>query len=84
MATVDKSFADKLIAGNGWLNDTDHDAPDNPPAVRITEYTNFEGGKAYGVVFENERNLEKYQYATQYVREPRIYWERSGSDSAVE
>jgi hypothetical protein len=80
MATVTKDFADKLIAGNGWLADTDRDAPDNPPAVRITEYTDMGGKKAYGVVFQGGRNLDKYQHHSDYIRTPKIYWDRSELD----
>lgn len=76
MATVDKSFADRLIAGHGWIDEFDHDAPDNPPAVRITEYTDVGGKKAYGVVFDGHGDLDKYQYASEFIQNPRIYWER--------
>lgn len=73
----DKAMVDRMIAGNGWLPECgDHDAPDNPPAIRITAYTTPEGATAYGVVFEHERDIDRYQHPSQYIRNPRVIWER--------
>lgn len=70
--TTDKNFADKIIAGNGRINQDE--APDNPRALRIVEYTNAWGVQAYGITF-NERDKNKYMLPTHYVRNPKIYWE---------
>lgn len=73
MATIDsKEFIDKIIAGNGRI-DQDN-TPDNPRALRITEYTNAYGGTAFGVIFPGDK-LDKYQLETYYVRNPKIIWE---------
>ena len=78
MATFDnKEFIDQFMANDGWLPSTgSHDAPDNPPAVRIVEYTNAWGKIAWGVVFRGERDLYRYEDATEYVRNPKVIWER--------
>lgn len=78
MATFDnKEMVDRMIAGDGWLPECgDHDAPDNPPAVRIVEYTNFEGRLAWGVVFRGDRDPYRYERPTEYVRKPRVIWEK--------
>lgn len=73
MATVNKDIADKLIAGNGRIDP--EDTPDNPWAIRIVEYDNAWGGKGYGVTFEGE-NPHRYLQESQYVRNPKIIWEK--------
>lgn len=75
MATVDREFADLLIKGNGRLPDDQEDAPDNPRASVIVEYTNFGGLRVCGVVFENEPNQNKYKSETQFIRNPVVIWE---------
>lgn len=76
MATMSKKLADLLIAGGGWLpSEPDHDAADNPQAVRIVEYTDVSGGLAYGVVFRGEPNPFRYERESQYIREPKVVWE---------
>lgn len=72
--TCDKSFADKLIEGRGRIDQ--EDAPDNPFAERIVEYTNAWGGLAYGVTFTRD-DQEKYLRESEFIRAPRIYWERT-------
>ena len=47
-------------------------ADDEP--TRIVEYTNAWGGIAYGVTFRHE-DINKYMRPTEFVRNPRIYWE---------
>ncbi len=79
MATVDKKFADRLIAGDGLLPECGEEAPDNPPASSIVEFTNAWGKTAYGVVFEGERDQEKYMHESDYVQSPRVIWQRNGS-----
>ena len=76
MSTVDKDFADRLIAGGGWLNgDSANAMGDNPQCTKIVEYDNAWGGKAYGAVFETDRDPGRYEVPTEYVRSPRVYWE---------
>ena len=78
MATVNKKFADELIAGNGFHPSSPEDgAPDNPPAVKIVEYDNVFDRKSYGVVFAHDRDPMRYERTTEYVRNPRVIWERS-------
>ncbi len=66
MSTVDKSIADRIVAGEF--------ADDNP--VLIVEYDNAFGGVGYGVIFEGQ-NLQRYA-ATAFVQNPRVYWNRDG------
>lgn len=75
MATVDKRFADLLIAGGGWIGgDSDNSLGDNPRCIKIVEYDNAFGGKAYGAVFEHELDTGRYERETDYVRNPVVYW----------
>jgi hypothetical protein len=75
MATMSRSIVDRLVAGGGWLHEEpDHDAPDNPRAVRIVEYTNKWGGTAYGVVVAGDRDPYRYEVETDFVRSPRLFW----------
>ena len=62
MATVSKAIADEVIAGK---------YPEDEWA-RIINYTNMEGGDAYGL--EQEYDLGKY-HESEYVRNPTVYWE---------
>lgn len=76
--TVDKEFADKIVAGNGWSEppeDPQNPEPDNLPVVKIVEYDNLWGGKGYGCTFEDD-DPQKYLTAPA-CRNPRVYWERS-------
>lgn len=66
MGTVSKEIADQIIAGkyaeeDGW-------------PIRIVEYDNQWGGKGYGVE-HHEHERGRYS-ASQFVRNPRVYWER--------
>lgn len=63
----------RVAAGLGDPNE-----PQDPIAVRITEYTNYEGNTCWGVVFHNEP-IDRYQIETAYVRRPKIIWERGES-----
>ncbi len=70
-----KAMVDRLIAGDGWLPETgDRTAPDNPPAIRITEYTNMAGKQAWGVVFQGDSNPYRYESPSDYIRNPRLIW----------
>lgn len=76
MATVDKAFADRLIAGGGWLDgNSDNSMGDNPRCTKIVEYDNAWGEKGYGVVFAGERDQSRYERHTEFVQNPRVYWE---------
>lgn len=73
MPTVDKSIADRIIAG---------EFDDEPnPTQRIVKYRNAFGGFGYGITDEHS-DPETYLRPTPYVQEPEIYWERSWTTSA--
>lgn len=72
-----KAIVDQMIAGNGWTGPEDHDAPDNPPAVRIVEYDTPEGATCWGVVFRGEADVYRYDRETQWVRQPRLLFARA-------
>jgi len=72
--TTDKTFADRLIAGNGLLPECGDEAPDNPRATKIVEYTNIGGKLAYGVTFHGGYDDDKYMQESAYIRNPREYW----------
>ncbi len=65
MATVSKSIADRVIAGEFPEDD----------ARKIVEYDDAFGGVAYGVIFGND-DPDKYCESV-FVRNPRLYWEKS-------
>jgi hypothetical protein len=71
MSTVNKLFADRVVAANGRLYPDD---PFEPPITRIVEYTNAWGNLAYGMTFEGE-DADKYMLESQYISNPRVYWE---------
>lgn len=71
MSTVNKEFADKVVAANGVLFPDD---PFEPPIVRIVEYRNAWGGFGYGMTFQGQ-DPDKYTRPSEYINEPRIYWE---------
>lgn len=76
MTTDERSFVDRLIAGNGWLPEhPDHHAPDNPRCTKIVEYLNAYGGTAYGCVFATDRNQGKYDHETDFIRNPKTIWQ---------
>lgn len=64
MATVDKSIADRIVAGEFPEDD----------ARKIIEYDNVWGGIGYGVIF-GEQDPDLYR-ETEFVRNPRLYWEK--------
>jgi hypothetical protein len=70
MGTVSKAMADKLIDLNGCY-------PDDPPVLRIVEYTNMAGQLAYGI--EHEWEVGKYtsEPDNPYIGNPRVYWRRT-------
>jgi len=71
MSTVNKEFADKVVAANGVLYPDD---PFEPPITRIVEYRNAWGGTGYGMTFQGQ-DPDKYMRPSEYINEPRIYWE---------
>jgi len=75
MATIDsKDFITKLITHNGWCDDEDHEAFDNPRVSLIVEYTNAFDNLTWGVTFTGE-NPNKYLIETIYVKNPKIIWD---------
>lgn len=81
-----KSLVDAMIAGDGWddsnrLGDRPwpHDAPDNPPAIRIVEYDTPEGATVWGVVFRGDSAPFRYDVPSQYVLNPRVIWTKGGA-----
>lgn len=75
MATIDsKEFIDNIIKHNGWTDEHDHDAPDNPRAHSIVEFTNAFGKRVYGVSFAYEGDPDRYLVETEYVRDPKVIW----------
>lgn len=68
MSTVDKEFADKIVAAKGRLY------PEDTPITRIVEYTNAWGELAYGITFEG-RDQDKYMRPSEFIIAPRVYWE---------
>lgn len=92
MATFDdRSMVEEIIKNNGWLDEfnspEDRKAPDNPPAVKIVEYTTPEGNPVWGIVFANEVHhpdvLNRYEQETFYVRNPHVIWERKDDPQGV-
>lgn len=68
MATVSKKIADEVVAGNGYY------PGDYTRVVKIVKYSNmFDGGDAYGLVYENEP-IMMYENSPA-VRNLEIYWE---------
>ena len=69
MATIDDfAMVQKLIKNNGHYFD-------DPQLVKIVEYTNGFGHKAWGLVYPGE-DADRYNQPTEYVREPKTIWER--------
>lgn len=64
MATVDKSIADRIVAGEFPEDD----------ARKIVEYDNAFRRVSYGVIFGDD-DPDKYA-PSEFVRNPRLYWEK--------
>jgi hypothetical protein len=79
MATFSsREIIDKMIAGDGWLPETgDRTAPNNPPAIRIVEYTDLGDKRTWGVVFAGDRDPYRYERPTAWVRDPQVIWTKS-------
>ena len=71
MSTVDKAFADKVVAAKGVLYPGD---AFEPPITRLVKYTNAWGADAYGMTFQGQ-DPDKYMRASEFIIDPRIYWE---------
>ena len=65
-----KEFIDKMIAKNGKLYN------DEPGATKIVEYINDWGNIAWGVVWETDKDQDKYR-ESEYVHSPRVIWTKS-------
>jgi hypothetical protein len=84
MSTVDKKFADRIIANNGFYSESNkaeyevagYRGGDNSRCVRLVEYTNAWGNKAYGATFEHEtpERQKRYLQANEYIRDPLVIW----------
>jgi hypothetical protein len=72
MNTVNREFADQIARTHG---DGDLDAPFKPPITRVIEYANAWGNLAYGVTHEGQ-DQDVYLRATDFIINPRIFWER--------
>ena len=66
MGTVNKIIADRVIAGEF----------EEDYICRIVEYDNAFGGVSYGL--EGEHEIGRYQ-ESEFVRNPRVYWERGNN-----
>lgn len=67
MPTVGKTIADVIRVGNGYY-------ADDPRVTSIIEYDNAWGGVSYGL---NYRGRENRYTESDFVRNPRVYWEAS-------
>ena len=70
MPTVSKPIADTIKDGNGHY-------ADDSRVIRIVEYDNQWGGVGYGMIYEGQ-NPDMYR-ETEFVRNPRIYFEAKES-----
>lgn len=67
MPTVGKTLADVIRAGNGYYSD-------DPRVTSIIEYDNAWGGIGYGLNYSGQP--DRYT-SSDFVRNPRVYWEAS-------
>lgn len=68
MATInDKNLIDKLIANDGYFEDDER-------AAQIVEYTNKWGQVTWGITWRTNADIHKYEYETEYVRNPKVIW----------
>lgn len=73
MATIDnKEMIDNIINTNGRPYEED------PQIISITEYTNAHGNVTWGVVWENDRNPERYLLESEYIRNAKRIWTWDG------
>ena len=79
MSTIDKEFADKIVAHRGVMYPDD---PFEPPVNRIVEYTNAWGKKAYGMTFDGQ-DPDKYMRPSEFVQAPRVYWDAQPQEPAA-
>ena len=79
MSTIDsKEIIDKIITNNGYYED-------GPRVCMIVEYTNSYGNITWGVTWMNEAPERQYRYTieTEYVRNPRVIWSASKTNSTT-
>jgi hypothetical protein len=75
MATFTVEQAQKLIKHNGHYPGTGPlNSWDNPRAIKIVSYTDVGGKRACGIIFEGEP-ADKYDYPTEFIRDPQIIWQ---------
>ena len=69
MPTINsRKIIDEIIAANG------RQYSDEPPVVRIVQYTNAWGNIAYGVVWEGMDDPYRYDRETEFVQNPKVIW----------
>lgn len=67
MATITtRAIIDGIIAAGGRQYE------DEPPVIRIVEYTSQSGETVYGVVWEGDRDPHRYDRETAYIHNPRV------------
>lgn len=79
MATIDsREIIDQMIKDNGETYcKPSEDGPGEEPVMRIVEYTNAFGKITWGVVwFKEPVSPNRYLHETEFVRNPRVIWER--------
>ena len=75
MATIDsKKIIDEIILANGKQYD------DEPQVVKIIAYTNAWGKVTYGVVWEGDGDLGRYEVETPFVQNPQVIWAYKGGE----
>lgn len=68
MATISKDLAKKIIEHDGYYDD-------DPRVYSVIEYDGM-GGVAHVITYS--ANDEARYYPTQFVRNPRVLWNRNG------
>lgn len=76
MATFDdRATVERLVRNNGHYDQPGTPTDYDPPVLRITEYTNAWGKRAWGVVYPGDE-LDRYR-ESDFVREPTIIFEHA-------
>jgi len=68
MATVNsREIVDEIIAGNGHYEG-------DPQVIKIVKYQNmFNGGDAYGLVYETDGDVNRYENSAACIN-PQVIW----------
>jgi hypothetical protein len=71
MATVDhRATVDRIIATNG------EEYADEPPVLKIVEYTNVGNRQCWGVVWDGDPDPDRYERPSDWIRDPVVIWRR--------